>query len=217
MRIFESLLWTQAEGYFLLPFHLERMESSAAALSYAFSRSAAVKTLDGLHNELDSLSQFIGGSRKVRLFLEKDGTLSTDHEDTALREPKGILKLAVAADTIDPDDALIRHKITGRVLYKNAAPVTECDYDDLLFFNVLGEACETTRANIAVKIDGTWYTPPVSCGLLPGTFRRYLLKNGELTERVLLRGDILAASEIALLNSVRKWMPARLVTTSGLA
>ncbi|MBN2508843.1 MAG: aminotransferase class IV [Spirochaetales bacterium] len=211
MRLFESLLWTPGEGYFLLSYHLERMEQSARELSFRFSRSPAMGALESLGAELESLSLFVGRSRKVRLFLEQGGVFSTDHEDTALREPKGVLKLAAAKERIDPDDPLVRHKVTGKTLYMDPVPAVPSVYDDVLFFNTRDEACETTRANIAIKMDGTWYTPPVSSGLLPGTFRRYLIKNGQLNERVLKKEDLLLAEETALINSVRRWMPAQVI------
>jgi len=66
-------------------------------------------------------------------------------------------------------------------------------------------------ANIVVQKDKKLITPPVRRGLLAGTFRNFLLDNGEVHEGVILMDDLLNAPQIWLINSVRKWIPATLV------
>jgi len=48
-------------------------------------------------------------------------------------------------------------------------------------------------------------TPPVSCGLLAGTFRDELLEKGEIEERAVSLSDLKRAKAVWLINSVRKW------------
>jgi branched-subunit amino acid aminotransferase/4-amino-4-deoxychorismate lyase len=54
-----------------------------------------------------------------------------------------------------------------------------------------------------VERNGQFYTPPVVCGLLPGTYRAWLLAQRRVCERVLTRSDLRAAERIWLVNSVR--------------
>ena len=61
---------------------------------------------------------------------------------------------------------------------------------------------------IIVKMDGELVTPPVECGLLPGTFRAWLLDRGEVREKVLTIDALKKAEEIYVVNSVRKWQNA---------
>ena len=56
--------------------------------------------------------------------------------------------------------------------------------------NTRGELTEVTRATLAVKVDGTWCTPPPESGCLPGVERARLLDLGVLHERVLRRTDL---------------------------
>ena len=49
-------------------------------------------------------------------------------------------------------------------------------------------------------------TPPVSCGLLPGTFRAHLLDEGTITEQVLRREDLARATAAWMVNAVRGWV-----------
>jgi para-aminobenzoate synthetase/4-amino-4-deoxychorismate lyase len=81
----------------------------------------------------------------------------------------------------------------------------------VLLWNRRGEATESTIGNIVVEIDGRRWTPPVSSGLLAGTFRGELLDAGIVAERVLARADVEGAPRLWLVNSVREWVEAVLV------
>ncbi len=43
--------------------------------------------------------------------------------------------------------------------------------DEALFANTRDELCEGTWSNLFARIDGTWHTPPLSSGCLPGITR----------------------------------------------
>jgi para-aminobenzoate synthetase/4-amino-4-deoxychorismate lyase len=70
-------------------------------------------------------------------------------------------------------------------------------------WNERGEVTETSIANVIVELDGTWCTPPVTCGLLAGTLRAELLAAGVIRERVITIADLSRASQIDVINSVR--------------
>jgi len=98
------------------------------------------------------------------------------------------------------------HKTTVREVYDDArarfpgAP-------DVLLWNEVGELTETTIGNLVVRLDGRLVTPPVTCGLLPGTFRAQLLADGEVVEQVIPRSDLDRADGVWMVNSVRGWVP----------
>lgn len=122
------------------------------------------------------------------------------------------VRLRPAAESLDADGPLgpvIRHKTTHRAHYdrlRRSAP----QVDDVICHNSRGELTECTFGNLAVRIGGEWLTPPESAGLLPGTFRADLLAQGRLREHPLLLADLTRAEELAFLNAVRGWCPARL-------
>ena len=64
---------------------------------------------------------------------------------------------------------------------------------------------------MVVELDGRKVTPPVSCGLLAGTFRDELLERGEIEEGIITLDDLRRADSICLVNSVRRWRPAILL------
>ena len=72
---------------------------------------------------------------------------------------------------------------------------------------------ETTTGNLVVELDGRLVTPPVSCGLLPGTFRGQLLDDGAVTEQVLHRTDVERVTAAWMVNSVRGWVPMTIDAT----
>jgi para-aminobenzoate synthetase/4-amino-4-deoxychorismate lyase len=81
---------------------------------------------------------------------------------------------------------------------------------DMLFFNEDGELTEGARSNVFVKLDGRWYTPPLSAGLLPGVMRAVLLEDRTMmpSERRLARDDLRAAQEVVVCNALRGAMRA---------
>ncbi|HEY8214763.1 MAG TPA: aminotransferase class IV, partial [Methylocystis sp.] len=86
-----------------------------------------------------------------------------------------------------------------------------CDADEVLFLNERDEICEGARANVFLARDGALLTPPLACGLLPGTLRAHLLASGEAKEQVLRLDDFLDGAEFYLGNSVRGLVRATLI------
>ena len=84
---------------------------------------------------------------------------------------------------------------------------------DMLFFNDRGELTEGGRTSVFIKLDGQWWTPPLSSGVLPGVMRSVLLEDASMQarERVLLRADVLRAEALVLCNALRGAVPAALV------
>ena len=75
----------------------------------------------------------------------------------------------------------------------------------MLFCNAQGELTEGGRSNLFIKLDGHWYTPPLTAGLLPGVMRAVLLEDPDwhATERRLTLKDLHAAEEIVVCNALR--------------
>ena len=98
---------------------------------------------------------------------------------------------------------------TQRSIYDEALEsVSDCD--DVLLWNAERYITETSVANVIVNIDGELFTPPVSCGLLGGTFRQWLLQQGEIRERAIHLGELAEIKSLTLINSVRGRIDAQL-------
>ena len=203
--LLETMLWTRDQGIFLLDYHLNRLADSARYFGFGFDRSAAVKALD-------SLARMFGGHRyRIRLLQYRNGPPTLEHE--VIEEPSSSAcpVIAPAPRPIDPDNPFLYHKTTRRGVYERAfRSVAGCD--DVLLWNTDGFVTETSIANVVAMIDGKRVTPPVTCGLLGGTYRQWLLDRGEIRERAIHMDDLSRVDELTLINSVRGETPARLRT-----
>jgi para-aminobenzoate synthetase/4-amino-4-deoxychorismate lyase len=54
-----------------------------------------------------------------------------------------------------------------------------------------------------VDFGGRLFTPPIECGLLPGTARAQLLQEGKIRERTVRVEELPTANAVYLVNSVR--------------
>ena len=72
---------------------------------------------------------------------------------------------------------------------------------------------ETTIANIAVEIDGKLCTPPVKCGLLPGTYRAWLIDQKKILEKTISLDELRRSANVYLMNSVRGIQKVKLITS----
>jgi para-aminobenzoate synthetase/4-amino-4-deoxychorismate lyase len=120
------------------------------------------------------------------------------------------VRLAVDPQPVDSSQVWLRHKTTRRGVYAERA-ARHPEVDDVVLVNERGEVTETTIANLAVHLDGRWWTPPLSAGCLPGVERGRLLDAGELCERSLTVEDLRRADDLAVVSSLRGRRPALLV------
>ena len=186
-ELFESMLIEDGD-IFLLERHLERLRNSAAYFGFQFKEDALRTTLTNIRSPL----------AKLKLILSKDGRFTT--ETSLLPDRNGVQRVFLATTPVDSSDPFLFHKTTNR-----AYP------HDIIFYNERNEVTESGIANIVVRLEDQLFTPPVSCGLLPGTFRAQLLDEGQIKERAITVDELKRAAEFFLINSVRKWMRAELV------
>jgi para-aminobenzoate synthetase/4-amino-4-deoxychorismate lyase len=196
-ELFETILWEPSNGFFLVDEHLERMSRGAEYFGWHFKRGDALAKLQDVERELSAHDKPF----RIRLFLSTEGSFKTDR--TPLQPLPTPYRLSLAQAPVSTSDRSLYRKTTDRRAYENAIPHDPSAHDVILW-NERGEITETKIANIALELDGTLYTPPVTSGLLDGCYRRTLVARGELTERVLMEDDLARATRIILFNSVRR-------------
>lgn len=189
--------------YFLLERHLKRIEMSARYLDFHFDSASIRLALKHLADK-NSDSQL-----RVRLMVDSNGKYLL--ESSRLPETPETLQVVCIADSpINKKDRLLYHKTTQRVLYQEHKK-SHPDAFDVLLWNELDEITEFTNGNVVVEINGKKLTPPLDCGLLPGTLRAELIENKVLEEGIILKRDLERADHIWFINSVRKWVKVRLI------
>ncbi len=206
-ELIETLRWRRENGYYLLERHLERMMNSANSLGFKCARQDVLDCLNG------ATTSFTGETGRVRLLLSRDGSTTLTFTPITLPGASDIMMFAISNETIDSGDLLYRHKTTRRELFDRERvrlqKLTGCD--EAIFTNERGELTEGSITTIFVEKDGILKTPPVSCGLLPGTLRAELLSDKKIQtkEAALTLEDLKSADRIFLGNSVRGLINAR--------
>jgi para-aminobenzoate synthetase / 4-amino-4-deoxychorismate lyase len=200
--LLETILWTPEEGWFLLQPHLRRLADSARYFDYRVDIGKVESAL------LRYIVEF-KASQRVRLLVSNEGAVELESSPISTPEPGKPVRVKLARRPVHSAEVFLYHKTTYRSMYDEA--LRGCpDCDDVLLWNERGELTESSIANIVVEIDGALLTPPVSSGLLGGTFRAMLLQQGKVEERVIRIEDLKKCTRIYLINSVRKWRAAAL-------
>ena len=118
--------------------------------------------------------------------------------------------VVVSVRPISRNEVSLFHKTTLRATYDEARAAAP-GVDDVILINDRAEVTESTIANLVVRFGEVWLTPPLDSGCLPGVYRAELLASGRIEEAPIAMGDLAAADDIAVINSVRGWRRAVLV------
>jgi para-aminobenzoate synthetase / 4-amino-4-deoxychorismate lyase len=193
--LLETLLWTPEKDYFLLDLHLKRLTTSAQYFAFPVDLLSVQNYLKAIAQTLPSHPQ------KVRLLLSPQGTLT--HESSPLVKTHQPLRVCLAPEPVNSTNVFLYHKTNDRQIYTQAQQ--QCPgYDDVILWNENGELTEFCTGNLVVELEGKWYTPPIECGLLAGTFRAWLLEQKMVQERIIRVKELANCSRVFLVNSVRQ-------------
>ena len=204
-ELFETMRWDSSKRIFLEKLHLDRLKDSAEFYNFKFHHEKINDKLQDYLKNLESESE-----RIIRLFLAKDGDIRLTTSAYKKQNKDKPQFISFAMRPINSEDRSLYHKTTNRSVYENAIgenPVC----DDILLWNEDGNITESTISNVIFKKDSKYYTPPISCGLLGGTYRTHLINQGHLEERIIPKTEINLYSEIYLINSVRGKYPVKLI------
>lgn len=229
--LFETMA-ANRDGVPLRERHLARLRASASQLGFRYDAAEVNAVLDRTIAQLAAgtdtgpaqvakpATTLAGDAYRVKLSLSKDGAvvctsaplraLAAGPVDVMLGREHGFPDRAA-------DDFLLRFKTTYREVYDRAWQQAEqAGAFDMIFANHAGRLTEGGRSNLFVKLDGCWYTPPVSDGLLPGVMRAVVLEdpNWNVIERSLSVDALFEAEALALSNGLRGIVPARLARSA---
>jgi para-aminobenzoate synthetase/4-amino-4-deoxychorismate lyase len=200
-ELLETLRWSPDAGYVLLDRHLQRLDEAAEYFSVPLQRSAVDSALAAAVAEAT-------GPLRVRLLVSRDGQVRVEQQPFV--PATSVVRTALAPAPVDTSDVFLFHKTTNRGVYDQARASVP-GVDEVLLWNAKGEVTEGTIANLVAEIGGVRVTPPVSCGLLAGTYRAMLLDTGRVSERVITIDDLRRATGLWLVNSVQGERPMELV------
>ena len=195
--LLETLLWTQEEGFFLQEKHIARMLDSATYFDIPITK-------EKLEDYFAQISSDFFTPQRVRVLLDQAGKLRHESRLFEIIEDNQTLNVCLAKAPVDSRNVFLFHKTTQREVYESARRGFE-EVDDVLLYNEFGELTEFTIGNLVVELNGQWLTPPISCGVLAGTFRAYLMETGQVLEKAITIDQLNKCTKIFRVNSIRKW------------
>jgi len=209
--LIETILWEPGKGYWLIDEHLGRLEKSAYYFNFSFDRDEVLVVLNRI------VGGFAEKCTRVRLTLAKDGCIETTFQPGMVPHFRVLPKNPAAEDgklpcigfserLVDASSPWYFHKTTRRDLFtKEFARARAQGLFDICFFNNRQELTEGCISNLILYIDGSFFTPPVSSGLLGGTLRQKLLREKApvLHEKIVFLEDVLRADALFCCNSIR--------------
>ena len=176
-----------------------RLEASADYFGFRYDETQVREAIE------KAVASVPAAPCRVRLSLAKDGT--TRVVCTPIASEPDVLRVSLDDVPQDPRDVFLFHKTSRRQRYEDARR-RHPDADDVLLVNDRGEVTESTIANVAVRLGGGWFTPPIGSGLLPGIGRAVALEEGTLSEAPITIQELRSAEELALVSDARGWRRA---------
>lgn len=187
--------------FFVYEQHLKRLINSAAYFNFPL-QVAVIEAELATYAVCYPVGKWI-----VRLVVSESGSFTTEINPLL---PFSLNQVALAKEPIDKTSVFVYHKTTQRDIY-DYFKAQVANVADVLMWNDKQEITEFTIGNIVVELDGNLITPPISSGVLPGTFREKLLDQGEISEQTIYLDDIKNCTKLWLINSVRQWVPVELI------
>ncbi len=209
-HLIETIRWSKKTGFFLLPYHLQRLKSSAKYFDFLFNEMTIKQKLKSISRCLNPAFHY-----RVRLLLSKEGNIHISYR--RIRREFGShreLRVTFSGRSTDSSDIFLYHKTTNRRLYNQEyCRARRAGFFEIIFENEKGEVTEGCISNIFIRLGDVYYTPPVSCGLLEGVYRKYFIEKKApfVKERVLRREDLFKADAVYLTNAVRGITRVRLL------
>lgn len=199
--LLETMRWSADNGYRNLTAHLGRLTRSAWYFDVPMDPAEVRSALDNAVRHAD-------GPLRVRLLVGRSGRITTEIAPAPLQSTR--VELAVDDVGLNPRDPMLRHKTTERSVYE-AAAARHPHAEDVILITTDGLVADTSIATVCAELDGTWVTPPITDGALPGIARQSLLDDGRLEERSIPVEALMRATRLARVNSLRGWEEAVLM------
>jgi para-aminobenzoate synthetase / 4-amino-4-deoxychorismate lyase len=197
-KLIETVLWNNQ--YVFGDEHLQRLKNSACYFDFKFNESEIRIALKKL-----STSFMPQHCYRVRLLLTEKGQIEIQTTSLALGLSNSAPRIiGVSKYKVDPRNVYYYHKTTNRALYDSEyRNYQKKGCFEVVFLNTKGQLTEGAISNILIQKGTQLLTPPITCGLLPGIYRAFLLKQLKVKEKILYLKDFKAADRIFICNSVR--------------
>ena len=202
LGLFETILLYKGKPVFLDE-HLARINKSIVDLGLNIDKLERDEVFQYLNNKniLEYEVLKIVLSEKNRLFLKREYTYTEkDYQ-------KGF-SLNISKVRRNENSIFTFHKTLNygdNILEKRKSK--KLGYDEPIFLNSKNQITEGATSNIFMIVQDKIYTPKLSCGLLNGIVRQYIISNYDVIESEIDLEFLNNADEIFLTNSLFGIMP----------
>ena len=198
LGLFETILLYKGKPVFLDE-HLARINKSIENLALNIDKLEKNEVFQYLNNNKNTLEYEVLKmvlSEKNRLFLKREYTYTEkDYQ-------KGF-SLNISEVRRNESSIFTFHKTLNygdNILEKRKSK--KLGYDEPIFLNSKNQITEGATSNIFVVVGDKIYTPKLSCGLLNGIVRQYIVSNYDVIESKIDLEFLDNADEIFLTNSL---------------
>jgi para-aminobenzoate synthetase/4-amino-4-deoxychorismate lyase len=150
----------------------------------------------------------------IRVLVDREGSV---RGEVATAPPwqagpgvSDLLTGALAAAPASTENVYLFHNTTNQ-RFADSMQRQHPDADVVVYCNERDEVAGALGGNIVVSLDGDWVTPPVECGNVPTGFRKQLVGEGVIIERIIQRAEMRVSSGIGLLDDIHGWRRVELV------
>jgi branched-chain amino acid aminotransferase len=213
--VFTTILATNANLEFWEE-HMLRLTHDARVFRLNFNQEGLYQAVQ----DLLACNQLNQSHARVRITLTRSqstrSTLALQEDESPLEiittapytPPKSSVKMTISSVSRGVPGRLTETKHLGYqasllALYE----ANDNGFDDAILLNHLGRVSCATTASVFAQIDGSWITPTITEGALPGIYRNFLLKSKKAKEGTISVEQLLGAKACFLTNSLIKIRP----------
>lgn len=140
---------------------------------------------------------------RLRICFSRDGVLITHDEYVDVTEGGYITFSAVTSKAVGEQFKTYPYDSHYEIVDEARAH----GFDDAIIFNKENNVTETGISNLAFLFGQTWWTPPITAGILPGTMRSLAIEKCGVQVRNIHITEVPQADEIFLLSSLKIAQP----------
>lgn len=193
--VFETIQVTEGKAIFCEE-HLKRLQKSLEFLG--ISQNISKKDIQ------DYITKQTEKNFALKIIVSFKNVLYLKRENPYLHKDRELgLRLCFSKVLRNSSSNMVYHKTTQyyeNLLEKKKAK--EKGYDEVLFWNERGELTEGAVSNLFFMKGDQLYTPPISCGLLPGIMREKIIETYSVEETVILPEDLVKFDACFITNSL---------------
>ncbi len=206
---FETIAVENGKPLFLEQ-HLNRIEKAADFLGLGSCRQRGL-TEEKIEEYLDMYDISLKKHEALKVILSAENMFFQMRNNPYVEESytQG-LRAEISKVRRNETSPLVYHKTLNYgdcILEKRAAMAA--GIHEMIFINTKGQISEGTVSNIFFVRKNTVYTPQLSCGLLPGILRSYIMERFPVTETIIYPDELVYYDECFVTNSLMGIMPVK--------